>query len=224
MKAATNQQPSDEAAIRVVNLAPGYFAALEQLQRDCFPTLADAELMKQTHFAAQYSRFPAGQFVVLDGEAGDRVIGQGSGFYVDFDLAHHNHSFRDICGEFYFTNHAPSGAYYYGADISVHPDYRGRGVGKLLYAARKHLVQKDNRRGIVAGGMIPGYAHYRDQMAVAEYLVKVVEGALRDPTLTFQLAQGFEVRGIIEGYLDDTVSGGTVPLILWPNPDYRPAA
>ncbi len=213
-----------ESAIRIVNLAPGYFAALEQLQKDCFPTLADGELMKQPHFAAQFALFPQGQFVALDVEAGDRVVGQGSGFYVDFDLAHPNHSFRDICGGFYFSNHNPHGAYYYGADISVHPDYRGHGVGKLLYAARKQLVQADNRRGIVAGGMIPGYARYRDQMSVREYVARVVQGDLRDPTLTFQIAQGFGVKGIIEGYLDDAVSNGTVPLILWPNPDYLPEA
>lgn len=210
------------AATRVANLEPAYFAALGQLQRDCFPTLADSELMKQQHFAAQYIRFPEGQFVALDGERTVRVIGQGSGFFVDFDLAHPNHAFREICGEFYFTNHDPNGAYYYGADISVHPEYRGRGVGKLLYAARMHFVQQANRRGIVAGGMIPGYARYRAQMPVAAYVEQVVRGGLRDPTLTFQLSQGFDVRGIIEGYLDDSVTGGAVPLILWTNSDYRP--
>lgn len=208
-------------AVRIVNIEPAYFAALEQLQRDCFPTLADAELMKQPHFAAQFARFPEGQFVALDGKRGDRVVGQGSGFFVDFDLAHPNHAFREICGEFYFTNHDPKGAYYYGADISVHPDYRGRGVGKLLYAARKQFVQQANRRGIVAGGMIPGYARYREQMPVAAYVEQVVRGVLRDPTLTFQMSQGFAVHGIIESYLDDSVTGGAVPLILWTNPNYR---
>jgi GNAT superfamily N-acetyltransferase len=211
-------------AIRIFNLEPAYFDALEQLQRDCYPTLDDSELMKRPHFAAQYERFPAGQFVALDSEQGDRVIGQGSGFFIDFDFAHPNHSFREICGNFYFSNHNPDGAYYYGADISVHPDYRGRGVGKLLYAARKAFVKATNRRGIIGGGMIPGYAAHSNALSVPAYVEKVVDGELRDPTLTFQLAQGFSVRGIIEGYLEDLVSGGTVPLILWPNPAYQPAA
>ncbi len=212
-----------QGAIRIVNLEPAYFAALEQLQRDCYPTLGDDELMKQPHFAAQFACFAQGQFVGLDGDQGDHVIGQGSGFFVDFDFAHPKHSFREICGNFYFTNHDPDGAYYYGADISVHPAYRGRGVGKLLYAARMALVRSTNRRGIVGGGMIPGYARHRETMTVATYVEKVVRGELSDPTLTFQLAQGFEVRGIVEGYLEDSVSGGTVPLIVWPNPDYQAA-
>lgn len=208
-------------AIRIVGLEPAYFSALEQMQRDCYPTLGDDELMKAHHYAAQYARFAEGQFVALDGECDDRVMGQGSGFFVDFDFAHPNHAFRDICGNFYFSKHDPEGAYYYGADISVHPDYRGRGVGKLLYAARKALVQSANRRGIIGGGMIPGYARHRDQMPVATYVEKVVRGELSDPTLTFQMAQGFVVRGLIEGYLEDSVSGGTVPLILWPNPTWH---
>ena len=127
------------------------------------------------------------------GSAATASIGQGSGFYVDFDLgASQIIHFTTYVAASTFPTTIPHGAYYYGADISVHPDYRGRGVGKLLYAARKQLVLTDNRRGIVAGGMIPGYARYRDQMTVGEYVARVVQGVLRDPTLTFQLAQGFE--------------------------------
>ncbi len=210
-------------AIRIVNLEPAWFAGLEELQRISYPTLADGELMKERHYAAQFERFAQGQFVALDGDHNDRVVGQGSGFFVDFDFDHPNHAFRAICGNFYFTNHNPDGAYYYGADISVHPAYRGSGVGKLLYAARMALVKETNRRGIIGGGMIPGYASHREVMGVPEYVRRVVDGELRDATLSFQLARGFEVRGIIEGYLEDTVSNGTVPLIFWPNPDYRAA-
>ncbi|MEZ4635424.1 MAG: GNAT family N-acetyltransferase [Caldilineaceae bacterium] len=36
----------------------------------------------------------------------------------------------------YYTNHDPHGDYYYGADISVHPDFRGLGIGRLLYDAQ----------------------------------------------------------------------------------------
>lgn len=106
----------------ITTLQPVYFAALEQLQRDCYPTLAEDELMLVEHFASQYEVFPSGQIVVLDGE---RVIGQGSGFLLDFDFGSPNHRFREICDNLYFRTHNPGGAFYYGADISVHPDYRG---------------------------------------------------------------------------------------------------
>ena len=156
-------------------------------------------------FASQYKIFRDGQFVALDG---DRVIGQGSGFFTDFDFAHPNHTFKEICTGFYFTNHDPAGEYYYGADISVHPDSRGRGVGKQLYQARQALCRRTQRRGIIGGGMLPGYANYKQQFSVQTYVDKVVAGELSDPTLTFQLKNGFQVRGMIENYIEDSATDG----------------
>jgi len=201
-------------------LQPAYFAGLAELQRIVYPTLGFDELMREEHFAAQYAIFPAGQFVVLHG---DRVIGQGSGFFFDFDSNHPQHSFREICAGFTFAHHDPNGAYYYGADISVHPDYRGLGIGRLLYQARKDLVIRTHRRGIVAGGMIPDYPNYRAQMDVHEYVRRVVAGEIWDSTLSFQLKNGFVVRGMLEGYIDDTSADNWATLIVWENPHYRAA-
>jgi GNAT superfamily N-acetyltransferase len=204
----------------VTTLQPAHFAGLEELQRLAYPTLGPQELMRVEHFASQYAVFPEGQIVVLDG---DRVIGQGSGFFTDFDFVHPAHTFREICDGFYFHTHDPSGAWYYGADISVHPAYRGRGIGKLLYRARKELVQRRNKRGIVAGGVLPGYADHRGKLTVPEYVERVVAGELVDPTLTFQLRQGFVVRGLLENYIDDSAADNWATLIVWENPEFRPA-
>ena len=108
--------------LTITTISPQYFAALEALQRACYPTLDAQELMRVEHYASQYSIFPEGQIVVLDGE---RVIGQGSGFFIDFDFGNPDHRFNEICDGFYFRNHSPQGAYYYGADISVHPRLSG---------------------------------------------------------------------------------------------------
>jgi len=51
------------------------------------------------------------------------------------------------------------------------------------------------------------------------YIDKVVAGELYDPTLTFQLENGFEARGVIPGYLDDPTVGNNSVLIVWENPD-----
>jgi GNAT superfamily N-acetyltransferase len=203
--------------IRIVSISPDYFETLEQLQRTCYPTLGAHELMRVEHFAAQYQIFPEGQFVAL---AGDQVVGQGSGFFIDFDFDHPQHTFKEICAEFFFTNHDPNGAYYYGADISVHPTYRRMGIGRRLYEARQGLVKRANRRGIVGGGLIPGYANYKGKLSVQEYVDRVVAGQLVDPTLTFQLRNGFQVRGLIENYLEDSASDNWATLIEWVNSDY----
>lgn len=207
------------AAIRLVTLEPEHAPGLAQLQRDCFPTLGENELMREEHFLSHYRIFPQGDFVLLDGE---RVIGLGSGFFTDFDFERPQHTFQEIIAGGYYTNHDPNGAWYYGGDISVHPDYRGRGLGRRLYEARKALVKRENRRGIVGGGVLPGYAEHRGRLSVPEYVEKVVSGELRDPTLSFQLKNGFTVRGLLPDYLEDSAADNWATLIVWENPDYPP--
>ena len=112
--------------------------------------LGAQELMRVEHFASHHQVFREGQIVVVDESQGGRVVGQGSGFFTEFDFARPNHRFSEICDNFYFRTHDPAGPWYYGADISVHPDYRALGLGKLIYAARKAVVTRHNRRGIVA--------------------------------------------------------------------------
>jgi GNAT superfamily N-acetyltransferase len=205
--------------LTITTLRPEHFDALEELQRTVYPTLGAQELMRAEHFAAQYQLFPEGQIVVvLDGQ----VVGQGSGFFIDFDFDHPDHTFREICDGFYFTHHDPNGAYYYGADISVHPDFRGRGIGRRIYDARKALVRQANRRGIVAGGLIPGYAAHQTELTPHQYVDRVIHGELKDSTLSFQLAMEFEVRGLLANYIEDSASANWATLIEWVNPDYQP--
>ena len=204
--------------IRVINVEPKYCHALEQLQRECFPTLGEDELMTQDMFLKHCEIFPEGEFVAL---VGDKVVGLGSGFFIDFDFDAPNHKFMDIIAGGYYTNHDPDGDWYYGADISVHPDYRGRGIGNLLYEARKALVKRFNRKGIVAGGLMPGYPKHRRALSVPEYVNKVVSGEIVDPTLSFQLKNGFVVKGLLEDYIEDAASENWSTLIVWDNPDFQ---
>lgn len=59
-------------------------------------------------------------------------------------------------------------------------------------------------------------------MSAAEYVDLVEAGELSDPTLTFQLVNGFEVRGMLEGYLEDEADDGWAALIVWENQCWRP--
>ena len=212
--------------IRIVTIEPEHAEALEQLQHDAFPTLGEDELMTAEHFLSHCRIFPEGDFVALASHAPDgaeldepRVVGLGSGFFTDFDFDDPGHTFQEIIAGGYYTHHDPEGDWYYGGDISVHPDYRGRGIGGMLYDARKDLVRRYGKHGIVAGGVLPGYADHKDDMSIEEYVERVVARDLFDPTLSFQLKHGFQVRGLIEDYLEDTASDNWASLIVWYNPD-----
>ncbi len=204
--------------IIITNTRPVHLAALAEHQRICYPTLAPYEWLNEEHFASHLQLFPEGQHVALDGE---RVVGQSSTFRCRSDQAFVPHTFYDIIAGGFFTKHDPQGEWLYGADTSVHPDYRGRKIASKLYRARKDLIRRLNLRGMVAGGMLPGYNRHKDAMSVEEYIERVTCGELIDPTLTPQLRNGFVVRGVLRDYIDDDAITSHAALIVWEKPDYK---
>ncbi len=203
--------------VKIVNLEPGMAAELEAIELACFPTANPDDLLSKEDIAAYAEVFPDGYFVAMvDG----RPVGMGAGIYLDFDFAHPQHTIAEITGEHQCGNHDPDGEWYYGTDMTVLPDFRGRGIGQKLYEERKALVRRDGKRGIVAGGSLPGFFDHKATMSNQDYVDQVVAGKLRDPTLTFQMEQGFEVRGLLEGYIEDEVDDGWAALIVWENPDF----
>ena len=64
-----------------------------------------------------------------------------------FDFAILDHTFADIIQGGWLTSHEPDGDWLYGADIGVHPDYRGRGLAQALYAARQEAGVDARARG-----------------------------------------------------------------------------
>ena len=198
-------------------IRPRYCAALARLQIDCYPTLGAGELLDEGNFRRHCEIFAEGNFVAL--RAG-RVVGLGAGLLVDFDFAHTEHRFMEFIGGGNYEGHRPDGEWYYGADISVHPDHRRRGIARRLYEARKGYIVAANKRGFVGGGLIPGYADYKATLSPREYVDRVIAGELRDPTLSVQLRNGFAVRGLLRDYLEDSASDNWATLLVWENPGY----
>jgi len=212
--------------VEIVPAAAWHAPHLEALQVRCFPTLGAQELMRAEHFLHHLTVFPEADLVAVahvapDGAplAAPQVVGLGSGFFVDFDFAQPGHTFRELIDDGWYGHHDPAGAWYYGADVSVDPAWRGRGLGRRLYDARKALVRRHGKRGIVAGGVLPGFAHHKHAMTAATYVARVVAGELHDPTLSMQLRNGFEVVGVLRGYLEDRAADDWAALIVWRNPD-----
>ncbi|MBV9082092.1 MAG: aminotransferase class III-fold pyridoxal phosphate-dependent enzyme, partial [Acidobacteriaceae bacterium] len=188
--------------LTILHARPEFAFQLEQLQRTCFPTLAEEQRFKARHYLKHMELFDSGQFVALDG---DRVVGATTTLRLDFDFAHIDHTFSEIIQGGWLTSHEDEGAWLYGADIGVDPEYRGRGIATALYAARQELVWRLRLKGQVTAGMIPGYSTFKQKMSVEQYYRGVVAGEIWDPTLSMQMRAGFEPRGLIPNYLDDPV-------------------
>jgi len=202
--------------VTIVNLEPHMAKELEQIELTCFPLANPRDLLSREDIEAYAHTFPEGYFVAM---ADGRPVGMGAGIYLDFDFDHPQHTIASITGEHQCGNHDPGGEWYYGTDITVLPEYRGRGIGGMLYEKRKALVIDDDKRGIIAGGSLPGYLNHKKTMPIEEYVERVVGGVLRDPTLTFQISHGFEVKGLLEDYIEDEADDGWAALIVWENPE-----
>jgi GNAT superfamily N-acetyltransferase len=170
--------------------------------------------------ASHQKVFPQGQLTIIE-RSTQRVIGFAASlivFWEDYDASA---PWRDFTDRGFFTNHDPaSGKTLYGAEIMIHPDFQGQGAGKLLYKARAELARSLGLLRIRAGARLSGYSKCADSMDIDSYVLAVVKGELGDPTLSFQLKQGFHVLRIISGYLVyDPESLGYAALIEWINSD-----
>jgi len=189
---------------------------LAAIERAAFPTAGIEDLLIEEDIVVLCDTFPEGGFVALDG---DTPVGMGVGIFIDFDFDDPHHSLDDLVGEHSCGNHRADADWYYGVTIAVDPAYRRLGIGHQLYLLRKEVVRRFGKKGIVAGGVIPGYKDHIDDLSPDEYVEQVRAGHLYDPTLSFQIENGFEAVCAIPDYMNDPAVGNNAVLIVWRNPD-----
>jgi predicted amidohydrolase/ribosomal protein S18 acetylase RimI-like enzyme len=163
--------------------------------------------------------FPEGQIcIVVD----DKVVGSALSIIVDYEKFGDSHTYKDITGNYTFKTHDPEGDILYGIDVFIHPSYRGLRLGRRLYDARKELCEQLNLEGIIAGGRIPNYLNYADELTPRGYIEKVKNKEIHDPVLSFQIANDFHVKKILKNYMPgDEESSGYATLLEWNNIYYE---
>ena len=206
----------------IVNSQLSMVEELEAVQRAAFPTLAEDEIITAAHYTAHITRFPEGQFAVLN--AAGQVVACSTDFRTSaVDLNDFEHRYIDAVANNWLSRHDPQGEWLYGADIGVLPAYRRRGIARRLYEARRNVIRSLHLRGHVAGGLLKGFSAYKAMMSVEAYVAKILAGELVDPTLSVQLRCGFTVHGIIHNYVHDSACDGKAAFLVWYNPDYHSA-
>ena len=207
---------------RVRRLDSGDFSAVIALCERVYP---QSKPWTEEQLASHLAVFPEGQLVAEESASG-RLVGLASSLIVRWDDYDFHAEWREWTDHGYFTNHdAANGRTLYGAEVMVDPAVQRRGVGKSLYAARRDLVVRLGLRRIRAGARLRGYHAWADRLAPEEYVFGVVRGEIQDPTLTFQLREGFEVLAVVHAYLrNDPESLGYAAVIEWLNPAVALAA
>ena len=193
------------------------FDALVAMQRLCFPGMPN---WTREHVQSQIETFPEGQLCVeYEGE----LVASASCLIVDFDRYSEWHNWKEISDNGFIRNHTPHGDTLYGIEIMVHPECRGMRLSRRLYDERKRLARERNLARIVIAGRIPGYHRHADRMPAREYVEEVMSKALYDPVLTAQVANGFDLKGLIPNYLPtDQDSRGYATFLEWTNLEHVP--
>ncbi|MEP7319117.1 MAG: GNAT family N-acetyltransferase [Panacibacter sp.] len=200
------------SGIAIVPMQTEHAAQLEALQYIVFPTLAEEEILHANQYRKHVEIFPEGQFVALDQY---KVIGATSSIRYHFNLNdNEHHTFFEIMGGGWFTTHEPNGEWLYGMDVSVHPDYRSKGIAKALYRARQYTCKQLGLKGQMTVGMLNGYAAVSNTMSIDEYYDKVKNHELFDPTVSVQEKVGFEIVGLMKDYLNDPTCGNAGAVIV----------
>lgn len=185
------------------------------LQEKTFPAMPPWKVEDMIH---HIELFPEGQLVAIDADG--KIAGSCSALIIDWDDYSESAHWSVITGHGTFNTHNPLGKTLYGADMSVDPDLRRLGIGTLFYDARKKIVKDKGLKRMLTGGRIPGYAEYSHRMSPKQYVKLVIQGRLKDPTLNFQLKNGFVVLDVVPEYLLDKESRGFATLLEWLNPEY----
>ena len=191
------------------------FAGIQALAREVYPF--EGEPWHILQLQSHQRMFPEGQCVAEDRDTGE-IVGMTASLIVHWDDYEIGDNYRDFTDHFMFTNHDPAGRTLYAAEVMTHPRRRGEGIGKKLYAWRRELVRRLGLARIRAGARLRGYGQYAAQMSPQQYVESVVNREIVDPTLTFQLKQGFCVIGVVGDYLEeDPESLGYAAIIEWRN-------
>lgn len=209
------------SGLSYATIRPEWAAELAALEQASYPTADPADLYDEPSILLLAEDFPEGCFAGFDGDA---LVAMGLGVRTPFDLDDPQHEISEIVpDDGSGSGHVPDGDWYYGTGISTRPEYRRRGIGTELYDLRKGVCRDLGLRGIVAGGVIPGYADHKDRLTADEYIAEVRAGRLYDPTLSFQLENGFEAPCALANYLTDPAVDSWAALIVWHNPDHPSA-
>lgn len=197
---------------RIAQTEPEHIPGVVALQRACFPEPFPEDLLWQPkHIESHIKIFPEGQWVALFRSMVVASCTNALVLRVDWDA---HLPLDEMIGGLSMPDHNPKGRILYGIDISVHPDHRRQGLGRLLYAERFDYVTKNDIYGYGTVCRLPGFQESGLTTPDA-YAAAVNSGEITDRTLTPLTKMGLTYKGIIENYIEDEESGNAGAILEW---------
>ena len=190
--------------------------ALIDIQRDCFPPPFPSELWWNAEQIANHARiFPEG---ALCAEMDGVLIGSMTALIIQTDAYEKHLPWDKATDNGYIRTHHPDGDTLYVVDISVRPDYRKCGIGKVMMQAMYAVVVHLGLKRLLGGARMPGYGRAAAQYSIEQYVEGIMEGKWHDPVVSFLLRCGRTPVAIVPDYLEDEESRNNGLLMEWRNP------
>lgn len=186
--------------------------AVVDLQKAAFPPPFSEDLhWDAEHLVHHISVFPAGQFVAA---IEDRITGSCSNAIIPEEAWQAHESWGRTVGGPNIRRHTPNGSTLYGLDITVHPEFRNRGVGRQFYDTRYKLVESLSLQRYGTGCRLPGF-QTSGVSSPAAYAQEVVDGSRIDRVLTPLLRYNLSFLQVVSNYMEDEESGNAAALLEW---------
>ena len=187
---------------------------IDEIVAKCYPGIPPYPV---DALKAHINHFPEGQMVV---EFEGVIVGFCTTFIISEADAMEPHTWKEITGSGFASRHDPEGDFLYGMEVCVDPEFRGQKIGERLYNERRKLSQKLKLKGIFFGARISGFVKKKKIYPTPELYLRAVKARIiKDPTISFQMKNGFEPTHILENYLpSDVESQGYAVLMRWDNP------
>ena len=194
------------------------YKELQEAMRAAYTTMPDS-IWGEEQIKVLIDKFQEGQVVI---KINGQIAGCALSIIVDYNTFDHNHSYKDITGNYTFSTHSSEGDVLYGIDVFIKPEFRGLRLGRRLYDYRKELCERLNLRGVAFGGRIPNYGKHSDDLTPQQYIDKVRRKEIHDPVLNFQISNDFHPTRILKNYLEgDKASKDYAVLLEWDNIYYE---
>ncbi len=206
--------------VRIRGWKPEDIPKIVECQRAAYSDYPDSGMYDARIYELQHSAFPEGQLIA---ESRGEIVGYATSIIVQLDDKPYLYNYEELTGAGTFSTHTPAGDTLYGADIAVHPQWRGRGVAQQLYQGRDTLLRRYNLRRMLAYGRLPGYAAYAGALTADEYVEAVTLGGLKDSALSAHLRAGYKVLTVGMNIMRDAPSLNYATLLERKNEAYDSA-
>jgi GNAT superfamily N-acetyltransferase len=197
--------------IEIRALETSDFENVVALQSLAFEPPFDPDLLwKFEHLASHLAKFPNGQWVA---EVDGVFAGSCSNSLISEDRWQAHADWDSTVGGPTLETFDEAGSTLYGLDISVHPNFRGNGVGRAFYQSRFELVRSLSLSRYGTACRIPDFQ--KSGLELKTYIRHVLQGERVDRTLTPLLRYGLTYIETLTEYMEDAESSNVAALLEW---------